>query len=191
MSEKVLGDRRKALEEEFFQKENERLRTELREKQEREGARAALSEVSRIHDFATLDRLIELGVNADTFAALSLVPLVEVAWANGHVEPKEREALERAARDLGIDQRHPAFGLFDHWLVHRPDGAMLEAWTTYVEALCEDLTAAQIAGLKDDLLDRARGVAEAAGGFLGLGSRISAEEEKMLGILAHAFEAGS
>jgi hypothetical protein len=43
--------------------------------------------------------------------------------------------------------------------------------------------------LKNQILGRARSVAEATGGFLGLGSRISNEEEIILAELAKAFEA--
>ena len=42
--------------------------------------------------------------------------------------------------------------------------------------------------LKSDLLGRARTVAEAAGGILGLGSKVSKSEQAMLEELAHAFE---
>jgi hypothetical protein len=42
--------------------------------------------------------------------------------------------------------------------------------------------------MRDKLLGRARAVAEAAGGFLGLGKKISPEEETALGMLANAFE---
>ena len=91
VSERVLGDRRKALEEEFFKKESEKLRARLREQADRETARAALAEASGIGDAEVLDRLVQLGMSAETFAALSLVPLVEVAWASGKVEPQERE----------------------------------------------------------------------------------------------------
>jgi hypothetical protein len=41
--------------------------------------------------------------------------------------------------------------------------------------------------LKQDLLGRARGVAEAAGGFLGLGKRISSAEQAVLTELEQAF----
>jgi hypothetical protein len=42
--------------------------------------------------------------------------------------------------------------------------------------------------LKSELLGRARRVAEAAGGFLGLGSKVSRAEEAILTELAAAFE---
>ena len=48
----------------------------------------------------------------------------------------------------------------------------------------------EVAVLKESLLDRARAVAGASGGFLGLGSKISNAEADMIGRLERAFPAG-
>ena len=42
--------------------------------------------------------------------------------------------------------------------------------------------------LRDDLLQRAREVAESAGGILGFGGKISKQEQKVLDELAAAFD---
>jgi len=183
-----LADRRKALEDEFFRKENERLRDRLRARKEQDEAKAELRRVSGIEDDAILDRLAGLGIRADTLAAVSIVPLVEVAWADGRLEAREKEALLEAAKDVGIDPRHPAYELFANWLVHRPEPRMLDAWSAFVRGLGEALGEAERGELERRILGRARRVAEAAGGILGLGNKISPEEEKMLGVLAKAFE---
>ena len=188
MDQEILKDRRRALEEEFFQREQERLREKLQEKQEREDIRAELQAVSGIDDEALLDALADLGLEADTLAALSLVPLVEVAWADGKLEPGEKEALLHAAKDAGIDQRHPCYELFEGWMAQRPRAQMLEVWAGYVGALAHGLDAVRYAQLRERILGRARAVAVAAGGFLGL-KKISPEEEKILGILERAFQA--
>jgi hypothetical protein len=44
--------------------------------------------------------------------------------------------------------------------------------------------------LRDEVMGRARAVAEAAGGFLGLGRKVSAAEEAVLRELAQAFDVG-
>ena len=183
-----LADRRKALEDQFFRKEGERLREKLRARKDQEEAKAELRRVSGIDDDAILDHLAGLGVRADTLAALSLVPLVEVAWADGKLEAREKEALLEAARDAGIDPRHPAYELLANWMVHRPEPRMLDAWSAFVRGLGESLDEAERRELKAKLLGRARRVAEAAGGILGLGNKVSPEEEKMLGVLAKVFE---
>jgi hypothetical protein len=64
---------------------------------------------------------------------------------------------------------------------------MFDAWQTYVQALCADMTPADIAATKSATLDRARKVAQAAGGVLGLGNRISKVEQKVLDKMEQAF----
>lgn len=186
--EDTLRMRRKAFEEEFFKREQERLREALRHKDQVTSVADELKAVTGIDDSAILEKLAELGVNVDTLAAIALVPLVEVAWADGKLQEREKEAILSAARELGIDPRHPSYELFSSWLIHRPETRMLDAWSAYVRGLSGQLDPAERADLRDKLLGRARAVAKAAGGFLGLGSKISPEEETALAILENAFE---
>ena len=183
-----LKDRRKALENEFFRKENERLAAELRLKRMTEESKAAMSRVSGIEDEAVLDKLVELGIGAETLAAMTLVPLVEVAWADGKVDAKERDAILKGAEAQGIEPGSEAFALLQDWLQNRPPPRLLAAWREYIAALCEEMLPEDRKKLKREVLSRARAVAEAAGGFLGIGGRISREEEQVYGILETAFK---
>ena len=90
MADEFLGDRKKALEESFFAKENAKLVERLRNRKLAEQAEQSLMQASGIRDTQILRKLVELGIEADTWAAISLVPLIEVAWADGNVDPKER-----------------------------------------------------------------------------------------------------
>ena len=95
----ILGERGKTLEDEFFRKEDARLIEKLRELKAKEATREELSRISGIKSTAILDRLIQLGVHAETLVALSIVPLAEVAWADGAIDAKEEQAiLDRAAK---------------------------------------------------------------------------------------------
>ena len=187
MADQVLGDRRKALEEQFFTKHNEQLRKQLRQSQEKQASREALARVAGNADVEVLDRLVELGIGPETWAALEIVPLVEVAWADAKLEEKERSAVLKAAEANGITADSPSHALLEDWLTHRPDGRLLAAWGEYVVDLCASLDPAQKAALRDEMLGRARTVAEAAGGFLGLGNKISREEEVVLQQLEKPF----
>jgi hypothetical protein len=62
-----------------------------------------------------------------------------------------------------------------------------DSWSSYVKGLCERLDEAGRSALKTEILGRAEAVAEAAGGFLGLGSKISKEEQEALDRLERAF----
>src|SRR4030095_12804901 len=86
--QKILGERRRALEEEFFRKEDQRLPARLREHKAKEASREELSRISGIKNTAILDRLVELGVHAETLVAPSIVPLAQVAWAGGAAPSK-------------------------------------------------------------------------------------------------------
>ncbi len=185
----VLKDRRQALEEEFFRKENERLAAELRQKKMTTEAKAELGAASGIHDEAVLDKLVELGINAETLTAMTIVPLVEVAWADGEVDEKERAAIQKAADAQGLTPDSPSGTMLADWLDHRPPPRLLAAWREYVGVLCEEMEPDQRKALKRDVLSRARDVAEAAGGFLGIGNKVSREEEQVYKVLETAFRA--
>jgi len=183
---RILDDRREALEEAFFRKENERLREQMRIQREREATRKALAGEMGLDDDALLDRLVELGIRVDTVEALVLVPLALVAWADGKVEARERDAVLRGAEASGIAPGSPAYQLLDTWTVHRPPRELLDAWRAYIAALVAELSADQGRALEQRILGRARDVAKATGGILGMAS-VSEEEEAVLAMLADAF----
>ena len=187
MTEEILGGRRKALEESFFAKQNEKLRRALREQEAAKARKEALAAASGISDDAVLEELIALDIAADTVAALALVPLVEVAWADGSIDDKERVAILTAAEQAGLEKGGASHQLLQSWLTARPDQDVRRAWKEYVEALCNTLSAEPKQALKEQMVGRARAVAEAAGGFLGLGSKVSSKEKAVLDELEQAF----
>lgn len=183
-SPEILRDRGRALEDEFFRREDQRLIKRLGELKAAEATREALAKASGITAPAVLDQLLQLGIRAETLAALSVVPLVEVAWADGELDAKERRAIiERA----GVARDSTAGALLEAWLDHRPDARLLTAWTQTVEAMRSHLTADAAARLKATLLETARAVAAASGGILGVGPKVSKAEAEMLAKLEAAF----
>jgi FixJ family two-component response regulator len=180
----ILRDRGRSLEEEFFRREDQRLIARLNELKAAETTREALAKASGITKPAVLDTLIELGIRAETVAALSIVPLVEVAWADGTLDPKERRAVLDRARVASGSTEHV---LIEAWLDRRPDPELLTAWTHLIQGICDQLGPDEVARLKMDLLERARSVASASGGVLGMGSKVSSAEAAMLAELEAAF----
>jgi len=184
---KGLKETARALEDSFFAKENERILKELRAASVREEKRKEFREYLNIKNDELLDALVELAVEPETLVAFTLVPLVEVAWADGEIQPKEREAIIKAAMERGVTEDSPTAELLKNWLETRPDEQLLETWMTYIEELKLSLTGETWAEMKKTVMGRARAIAEAAGGFLGVAS-ISAAEKKMLQELEWAFE---
>jgi hypothetical protein len=187
MSRDFLRDRERALEEAFFAQQDQALLRRLRDADTKTSKKAALSELSGIADDAVLEKLVALGVEGATVAALSLVPLVLVAWADGQVDVRERDAVLAAAAEVGVEERGAGRQLLDRWLTTRPPPHLIVAWTDYIRAISPRLSDAAKRQLKSDLLGRAHKVAGVAGGLLGVGSRTSSVEKEMLARLEKAF----
>jgi hypothetical protein len=186
----ILRDRGRSLEDEFFRREDKRLLAKLAELQAVETTRQALATVSGIAAPDVLDKLLTLGIRAETLAALSIVPLIEVAWADGSLDARERQTVLDRARDVGVEPGSTAHTLLGSWLERRPDPKLLDAWTHMVRGLRERLGPDEAKRLEAGLLDHARAVARASGGVLGMGSKVSAAEAAMLERLQAAFAPG-
>ena len=183
-----LADRKKGLEEAFFAEQDAILRRRLREADQAKAHRDALASASSISDAGVLDKLAAAGLTSETLAALSLVPLVAVAWADGEVDERERAAALSAADEAGLSRGSPSHALLEGWLAQRPPPGLYVAWKAYAAALSATLDPHARQTLRTGVMDRARTVAEAAGGFLGLGRRVSDAERATLDELARAFD---
>jgi hypothetical protein len=93
--------------------------------------RDTLRAASGIADEAVLDQLIALDIQSETVAALSLIPLLEVAWADGGLETSERQAILDGAQTLGLRVGNASYALLKGRLDQRPDPALLTAWQAY------------------------------------------------------------
>jgi hypothetical protein len=186
--EDAIGLRKsaKALEESFFAKENEKLLARLREDSARKHKRKLLAEQLNLGDEKVLDHLVDLDLSPEAIVAFSLVPLIEIAWADGQIQPKEREAILRAAEERGVTPDSVNHELLENWLRARPDRRLLDAWRHYTTGLLNELDSAERSLMRERVLGNARRIAESAGGFLGLGS-ISQAEKTMLEELESTF----
>jgi len=187
MAKDSISALRREMEEKFFLERDKELLQALREQTERKRRKQALADASGITDDELLDQLDEMDIGSETLAALSLIPLIAVAWADGSIDAKERQAVLTAAEQRGLEAGHPGHDLLKGWLDTKPDRKLLDVWKDYVGALCHALDEEAATALKEDLLGRARAVAEAAGGLLGLLNKVSNSEQNMLDELQRAF----
>ncbi len=186
----ALNERRTNLEETFFRKVHEEQMEKLRQEHRKTTRREALKATTGVTDAKVLDRLVEFDISNETLAAFTLTPLVQVAWADGSMDEKEMKAILSAAEAHGVQKESPARTLLEGWLVTPPDPKLMDAWSDFVRALAGTLTPSEAATLRDSVMNRAEAVANAAGGFLGLKSPISAPERRVLQTMADAFSDG-
>lgn len=185
MSPSTLNDRKNALEREFFSRQDQAAIDKLRAQNAAKAQRTALKEAAGISNDAVLDAIENAGINAESLAALSLIPLIAVAWADGEMDDGEREAIQKAASESGASES--VSHLLEGWLSAPPAQNLLDSWKAYIGELKATLDPAARTALRDQLIGGAREVAEAAGGFLGFGNKVSKEEAAVLDELAACF----
>ncbi len=175
----AFQQRGQALEDEFFHRVDEKLRAQLREKMQREEAKQQLATVTHFTSDALLDHLVEAGFEPASLAALALAPTVMVAWADGEVTPKERQAVLSGALHHGVDRTPAAFHLIEGWLHDRPSESVWTLWKEYATQVYAKMEPVSRKLLAREILDLATKVAKASGGPRGTG-KISAAEQLIL-----------
>jgi hypothetical protein len=181
-----LVRRGKALEEEFFRRESDRLMQKLKATFEQEVTAEKLKAATGLTDPALLARLIALQVRGETVAAFWLYPLVEIAWADGRLDEKERRRILDAAITAGIERDSAGWELLETAMRQGPTEERRKVWRAYARDLAARLDSDERRLTRNDLIKRARLVAEASGGILGMG-KVTANEQQVLDVIAECF----
>jgi hypothetical protein len=145
-----------------------------------------MQEKAGIRDSAVLAELKRNGVNSASMTAFMLVPLVRLAWADSKLQQGEFESILKAAADDGIDFGTPAYRLLSRWLEDKPSDKVLNAWRNYAQALARELDEKTLAAFRTAILERTERVAEAAGGILGFGEKVSENERRVMWDITNA-----
>ena len=95
--------RERALEDSFFYARNQELLEQLKKKVSTDNIKQTIREICQIEDEEVLDKLAATGIGGESFAAMSLAPLVLVAWADGNIDEQKRRAVMSAAQTAVID----------------------------------------------------------------------------------------
>lgn len=183
----TVNERGNLMESLFFKRQDQALLQRLRDQRKKQELVDQMASASGLKDTVALEALIKVGVTADSLTALSMIPLVSVAWADREMQANEKAAILTAADAAGIAKDSPASELLSAWLVEPPEGDLLDAWKGYIAAVKQSADDNAISQLKSSVLDTAKSVAEAAGGILGFGNKTSEAEQKVLEDLASAF----
>lgn len=183
MAKAWLGDRERALEDGYFRQQDEALIEKLREQGRQERDRQTLKERLGAVDDAVLADLQAAGFSPDTLAVLHLMPLVDVAWADGGVSDRERRLILALAAGRGVEPDTPAHARLTAALDTRPTADELEPVYRVIRSTFELEPPEQRAAAARELTSWAVDVAKATGGVLGL-VPISHEERECLRRLA-------
>jgi tellurite resistance protein len=183
MADDSLSDRRRTHEEEYFRRKDRELLEKMRQAAAAEQARRDLGAKAGMTDPDLIRELQELGFTPDTVSLLPLVPIVQVAWAEGGISPAERRLLLELARGRGIEEGSAADRQLADWLDRRPSADVFARATRLIAAMLADADADADAAPRDlsaeDLVKQCERVAASSGGMFGIG-RVSAEERAAL-----------
>jgi hypothetical protein len=174
------------LEQAFFLNQEAILIENMRKLEKRKRTAQELSAISGIQNQHLIEKFLELEIEPKDLAAVSIVPLVVVAWADGNVDDKERVAVMLAAEKMGFAKGCENFAMLQDWLTHKPKPQLLEAWTHYVEGIVSEMNSQDVASFQKEILEHAQMVAKASGGMLGM-AKVSANEKAILTQLENAF----
>lgn len=175
----AFKERGRALEEDYFRRKEQELIAKMREKAASDAARDAISQRTGVADAQLLQDLHELGYTADTVSLLHVVPLVQMAWAEGGVSMRERDLIIEAARARGIETGSPADQMLAGWLATRPSDELFSTTLRAIAAMLASRPEAERNASEKDLVSYLSSIASASGGVLGWGA-VSAEERAVL-----------
>jgi len=176
----AFAERGRALEEEYFRKKDRELVEKMRRGAAADQARGELSAQTGLADPSVLAELQDLGFTADTVAVLPLVPVLELAWAEGGITPAERQLLVSLARSRGIAEGSAADRRLAEWMANRPSPAVFANAGRLIAALLDSGATVATGLTADQLVAYCEQIASASGGLLGLPIRAVSMEERTL-----------
>jgi hypothetical protein len=175
-----LSEHARGIEEEYFRRKEKELIEKLKKKAATEAHRKGLAEAIGLENQQILDVLAEMGFDRSTVVVLFLFPLLQVAWSDGEVSDEERALILQAARTYCVEEGSAAYKKLVGWLQAPPGPVLFERALTVIQDLLRFQTGETGQSTATKLIDACERVAAASGGFLGLGSKVSAKEKGVL-----------
>jgi hypothetical protein len=182
-----LDDRRRASEDDYFRRKDKELIDRMRRAAAEDKNRNELSAKTGLTDPALVKELEALGFSPDTITVLPLVPIVQMAWAEGGVSAAERSLLVTLARERGIKEGSAADRLLSDWMSHEPSPEVFARATRLIRAMLDTGAADTTSMSADEVIKYADNIAHASGGILGIG-RMSGEERTLLAKIVTALK---
>jgi tellurite resistance protein len=185
---RLVNEQGRLQEEEYFRRKDAELTLALQRKEAAHKERAEMKHAAGIADDHLVEELQATGYDRETVRVLHLMPLLQVAWADGEISKEERLHILEAARLHGVEPDSRAHRRLESWLEHRPGDGFFRRSLRAVRAVLHAMEPEQKHARKRGLLSLCTKVASASGGFFGLGSKISAAERALLAEIASEVE---
>lgn len=190
MADRDLWDeRRRSYESEYFQRRERELIEKMRARARELAEVHEMGQATGISDDEVLKALHDLGYTRETVTLVHLVPLLHVAWIDGSVSAAERAGILEAARLRGVEESSPAYRQLLGWLDKKPLDGFFEDSLRLIGDLLSAMPDDARAKARTTLLAFALAIAEASGGILGLGPKVSDEERSVIDRIAREIEA--
>jgi len=162
----AFESRRTSFEESYFRKKDAELVEKLRQVFQAKVDREELRRRTGITNEEVLDRLMTVQVRGEMLTAFKLLPLVEIAWADGACDKREADAVVAAAIKHGIAPGSIALQRVRDWLERGPNPDARKAWYMYAQELRKVLSPVELKTFREDLVQAAQRIAELSGGIL-------------------------
>jgi tellurite resistance protein len=189
----IFKERERGFEADYFRKQDAKLLEKMRERAALQEVAQALADKLRVDNSELLRRVVDLGLNRETGAAILLAPLVQVAWAEGEVTEREREVIFEVAASRGVARGTPVHAQLEAWLRERPSDALFETAMEVMRAGLAILPPAEREERARAIVEACKRVAEVSGGglarLLGMGSGIVREEAAVLDAITEKLRA--
>ena len=144
-----------------------------------------------MNEHELMTELQRIGLNAQTFRAVMLLPLIEVAWADQAIQAKERKAILAIAKGHDLLEGNAA-DVVDAWLTRRPSSETFTLGRRLLATLAHNKTglgADVPEHVSDTVVDLCSIIAESAGGLFGVWFNVSSEEKKTIRLITEHLEA--
>jgi|GEM_PF-195076 len=162
-----LDEIRRAREASWFQDRDRELIDGIRRRLERLDNLEALEQALQVPDHELPGMLAQLGIAAETLPVLTLVPMIQVAWADQRIQPEETALLLEAAAAAGIIPDSPAGVALAGLLEAPPSPELVQVAYRSIWALLSAAPAGDVDEALEDLASLASRMARVTHRLLG------------------------
>ena len=173
--------RNRTNEEVYFQKRDRELIEQMRQRAKAQQELRELGQQVGVTDPELSRELAEMGFTPETVKLLPLIPILEMAWAEGEVTTAERKMVVDVARGRGIEAGGTADLQLADWLDRRPEDSVFRRAGRLINALFESGGRFHIT--PDDIIKYCEAIADVSGGLFGI-RRVSSDERATLSRIA-------